>query len=207
MRSILIALALAATALPAVAGTPMPGNSTLPARIYIVGSNGVTADAPFGQFQVTVRDLANNPVGGSTVMVDFSPITELRIASNQLDAATVTNCPHRFVKRITDDSGTAALTVMGRANGLSPQAGVLHANVYADGVLIGQVPVSIYDLDGTNGLGANDISLWLGDFAAPQFYGRGDYDGDGRLGANDLSLWIGAMGAGGSSFSAATVCP
>lgn len=207
MRTILCVLVFLAMASPALSGVPSSGTSTLPPRIFIVGWNGTVPDAPAGEFAITVRDLGGNPVVGSTVMVDFSPITELRIATSMMDAAAFTNCPHRYVRRATDAAGVAKLTVMGRANGLSPQLGELRANIYADGVLLGSVPVSIFDLDGAGGMGANDVSLWLGDYGSLQYYGRGDYDGNGRLGANDLSLWIGILGAGGSSLSVTTVCP
>ena len=32
------------------------------------------------------------------------------------------------------------------------------------------VPVSIFDLDGAGGMGANDVSLWLGDYGSLQYY-------------------------------------
>ena len=74
-------------------------------------------------------------------------------------------------------------------------------------VPFGTIPIAIYDLDGVNGLGANDLSLWFGDFGSGQYIGRADYDFSGDLGANDLSLWADAYGRGASSESGTDLCP
>ena len=79
--------------------------------------------------------------------------------------------------------------------------------VFASGVILGTASLAYPDLDGSGGLGTNDISLWLGDFALGEPIGRSDFDGDGRLDASDLSLWLGIWGAAHSTQSATSYCP
>lgn len=207
MRAPFLALALLMCAAPAGADIWWPANSTIPSRIMVVGWNGTSPDAATGQFSVTVRDLANNPVVGSTVTLDLSSQSEVRLASNQLDAAASTHCAQRTVSKLTDAAGVVTFTLMGVGSNGSAPAGDLRLKIYADGFLLGQPLLSVLDLDGTNGAGANDFSLWLSDFGSGLYCGRGDYDGNLSLGANDLSVMLGAMGTGGSAMSPPLLCP
>jgi hypothetical protein len=83
--------------------------------------------------------------------------------------------------------------------------------VYADGVLLANVNVAVFDLDGHDGVGSGDLSLWLQDFGSGQNWGRGDYDGSGFLGTGDLSMWLTVFGSGRSAASCggttAGACP
>ena len=79
--------------------------------------------------------------------------------------------------------------------------------IYIQGTLCGSPTVSAFDLDNQSGVGANDMSAWLGDFATGNPSGRSDYDCSGGLGANDLSLWLSAFGAGTQFVSCAASCP
>lgn len=67
--------------------------------------------------------------------------------------------------------------------------------------------MSAFDLNGETGVGANDLSAWLGDFGTGDPYGRSDYDCSGNVGANDFSLWLTAFGAGTQLASCAASCP
>lgn len=194
----------------AFAGVPSPGNSTLPSPAFftVVGHSLGTPDA-LGTFSIVVRDLANNPINGSSVVLDFSAASDLVPASDQLDAgASTVNCAAKTVRKFSGVTGTATFTVVGAANnsGASPGAGLNGVKVYADGVLLGSLTAAVLDQDGGGGAGANDLSLWLTDAGSLGYFGRSDYDYSGDLGANDLSLWLTAAGALGSSESG-TLCP
>src|SRR5262252_1224345 len=80
---------LAASA--AMAGVPSAANSTTPACISLVGSLSGVPDGA-GQFTVTVRDLANNPLNGASVVIDLSGCADLNICNDQLDANALVNC-------------------------------------------------------------------------------------------------------------------
>lgn len=206
-RSLYVLLALALPA-PAPAGVPSGQNSTTPACISLVGSTAGVPASAIGSFTVIVRDFGNNPWPGASVSIDISNAFDLFICADQLDPAAIVNCGAKSVRKFTAADGSAHFTVLGGSNG----AGTSHTlvnngRIFANGVLIGAPTVSAYDLDGSNGLGANDLSAWLGDFASGQNYGRSDYDCSGRIGANDLSLWLDAFGSSAMSESCASQCP
>ncbi|MFN8589523.1 MAG: hypothetical protein U0704_17155 [Candidatus Eisenbacteria bacterium] len=195
----------------AFAGVPSPGNSTLPAPAFltVVGSSLGTAD-PLGTFSITVRDLANNPINGSSVVLDFSAGSDLQLCSDQLDAGATVNCAAKSVRKFTDASGVVSFTVVGGGTnaGATAGAGLGSVKVYADGVLLGSMTSAILNQDGgLSGVGANDISVWIADFGSGNYYGRSDYDYSTAIGANDLSLLIGAFGALGSTEGCSTYCP
>jgi hypothetical protein len=66
---------------------------------------------------------------------------------------------------------------------------------------------SSFDLDGSGGVGAGDLSVWLGDFGSGMNWARSDFDGSGTVGAADLSEWLAVFGSSGSSQSCTTSCP
>ena len=204
-RCVLLALALPSLAL---AGVPSAGNSTAPACISLVGSIGGVPASATGGFTVVVRDLANNPWPGASVVIDISTALDLFICADQLDPAATVNCGGKSVRKLTAADGSAHFTVLGGSNGAGHFPTLVnHGRIYANGVLLNQPTVSAYDLDGSSGLGANDLSAWLGDFGSGQPYGRSDYDCSGTLGANDLSLWLSAYGSGAMVESCASRCP
>lgn len=200
--------ALIAGAALSHAGVPPGNNSIIPPYISIVGNRFGVPD-PYGTFTVLVRDLANNPVPGSMVVVDYANVPDLDLCADQQDANLVVDCATRTARKLTDAQGIATFLLMGGAhnNGGAPGAGPNALRFYADGVLLGSATVAIYDQNGHNGLGANDLSAWLADFVTLAYFGRSDYDNSGNLGANDLSLWIGLWGSGGSKQNCATFCP
>lgn len=189
----------------AFAGVPSAANSTVPTCVRLVGNTLGVPDAA-GTFSVTVRDLANNPLNGASVVIDVSGCTELAICSDQLDAGATVNCAAKTTRKFTNASGVVTFTVLG---GSGPAAVTLAGGgrIYANGVLIGSPTVSAFDLDGGGGVGINDLSKWLGDFGSLQPYGRSDYDCSGNVGINDLSVWLGVFGGLASQSSCAVACP
>ena len=195
---------LAASA--AFANVPSPGNSTVPGCVTLVGSSVGVPDSLAGKFCVTVRDLANNPLNGSSVAIDISGRADLRFCDDQLNANYIQNCAAGTVRGFTDATGVACFTLLGSSQGAAVTLGG-GGKIFADGVLIGTPGVSTFDLDGGGGVGANDLSIWLTDFGSGNAYGRSDYDCSGDVGANDLSSWLTVFGSAGSAESCAGVCP
>ena len=200
---------LAASA--AMAGVPSPANSTTPLCISLVGSLSGAPDAA-GSFNIVVRDLANNPLNGASVVIDLSGCGDLSICSDQLDANALVNCGAKTTRKFTDGPGPTlgqvTFIVLGGSNGGGNASTLLGGGrIYANGTLIQSPTVSAFDLDDAGGVGANDLSAWLGDFGSGSAFGRSDYDCSGSIGANDLSLWLGSFGAGTSASSCAVSCP
>ena len=192
----------------AMAGVPSPGNSTTPACITLVGNTAGVPDAAAGAFTVTVRDLANNPLNGASVVVDLSGTTDLRICNDQLDAGALVNCAAKTTRKFTNALGQVTFTVLGGSNGAGNATTLIGGGkIYANGVLIASPTAAAYDLDGASGIGANDLSAWLTDFGSGSPFGRSDFDCSSGIGANDLSFWLTEFGAGTSSASCAVSCP
>lgn len=192
----------------AMAGVPSATNSTTPACITLVGSLAGVPDNAAGQFTVIVRDLANNPLNGASVVIDLSNCLDISICDNQLDAAATVNCGAKTTRKFTDALGSVTFTVLGGSNGAGNASTLLSGGrIFANGTLIGSPTASAYDLDGANGVGAADLSAWLTDFGSGNPYGRSDYDCNGTVGAGDLSFWLTEFGAGTSAASCAVACP
>ncbi len=203
----LAVLALLLFAAPLGAGVPSPANSTIPKQIPVVGMFGGQPDTATGAVEVVVRDLANNPVAGALVTIDFGTVPDVRLAPDMLDPELTVQCASSTVTAYTNAAGRARFTILGAGRGTSAQDGVIRARVSETGRLLGEVPVVIYDLDGVNGVGANDLALWLQDIGSLENRGRGDYDGSGFTGANDISVWLGVAGRWGSAQSTPLLCP
>ena len=185
-------------------------NSSIPPCISLVGSFGGVPATGAGQFQVVVRDLANNPVVGANVVIDLSGCPDLHLCADQLNAQLVVNCAAKTVSSLTAANGGVSFTLLGGSNGAGNAVELLSAGkIYANGTLLGSPTVSAFDLDGANGAGVNDLSAWLTDFATlgnPAF-GRSDFDCSGNVGINDLSVWLTAYGTGLQAQSCGATCP
>ena len=199
----------------ALAATPSPANSSIPACFSLVGSNGAVPD-PAGAFRVIVRDNFNNPMPGATVTIDLLGCTDLKICANQLDAAATVTCNLARTSKLTDLLGQATFIVLGGSNGynlttLQTNATTLlgGAKILANGALLGSATASCYDLDGAGGVSVNDQSVWLTDFGSPGGppYGRSDFDCSGSIGVNDFSLLLTELGGGNSTVSCGATCP
>jgi hypothetical protein len=194
------------------ASPPSPWNSTAPPFVALVGiSNGVVD--PLGEFVVVVRGLSNNPLPGRIVEIDFSGCAGVTLGgpASQTFPGVTTDCTGHIISALSDANGIARFRIAGGggAGGSSDGPAPDCVHVRAARVLLLTTPsVQIFDLDGFNGVKANDLSLWLADFArgAP-YLSRSDYDGNGRVGINDLSVWLNVFGAGGSVTSAITCVP
>jgi len=145
-----LALALAPT--PAAAGVPSPANSTVPPCLVA---------CPIGDlaFDVVVRDLANNPVANSAVVLDFSrcPQAFLCTVPGMSPDPYVVDTGTRTLLRTTDATGLAHFPL--RVGGVGELGQVW---VLADGVLLAQRGLASPDQDG------NGFVSWylLGDYIA-----------------------------------------
>ena len=162
----------------ALANVPDPAHCTLTnkdiasvgknAYIAVVGQNNAGLPDPCevggrcGDYQVTIKDFANNVIAGSTVVIDFSGCPDIQISCDQLNASTgQTDLAGKKVAGTTDASGLFTFKIQGASNStstsgpnfLSPgtNAGVPCAQVFADGVPIGNLIAAAYDV---NGLGS-----------------------------------------------------
>ena len=205
LGTVFVALALAA---PDRAVATPPANSTVPNSISLVGSLGSVPESGLGAFEVVVRDLANNPVAGAVVTVDLSSCVDLVLCAEQLDPSVTVDCTGKRVNGTTDAAGRVVFTLLGGSNGAGNAITLSGGGrIYANGILLGAPTVGAYDLDGVNGLGANDVTAFLTDFASGQNYGRSDYDGTGVLGAQDFAMWLTAFARQTQLTSCSSACP
>ncbi len=203
----LVALLLS-PAPPSRAAIPSPGNSTIPLHAALVGRSAAVPDSAAGHFIVTVRDLANNPVAGDQVTLDFSGCADLRIAADPLDPRLQVSCAHHTVAAITGTDGVASFTLVGASFARAATPGPQWMKVYAlGGTLLGSVPLAAYDLNGDGGVTLADLALFSADYFGGTLPGRSDYKGDGIVTLTDLGLWARTYFAAGSTASAASYCP
>ena len=156
--------ALVAGSRPASAEPPPP-NSTVPSCISLVGTSGGVPAHGAGAFQVIVRGVANDPIAGAHVVIDLSGCPDLHLCADQLDPAMDVDCASKRVGKYTDQNGAVGFTLLGGSNGSGHAVELLGGGeIFAEGFLIGSPTVSAFDLDGVNGVGINDVSVWLTDF-------------------------------------------
>jgi len=200
-------LVLSALAAPSIAFAIPALHATVPSCISLVGSYGGQA-AALGQFTVVVRDIAENPLVGCVVQIDISNCLDLAFCADQLDPAAIVDCGYKRVSKLTTADGSVQFNLLGGSNGAGNAVTLLNGGrVFAFGLLVGTPTISAYDLDGSVGVGAGDLSVWLSDFGTGQPYGRSDYDCNGTIGAGDLSFWLTAFGSGTMAQSCASQCP
>ena len=83
------------------------------------GVNGAGTPDPGAAFEVIVRDLANNPIAGAHVIVDFSQCDDLRISHqssglvNPALAGQVLDCATATVRGVTNSQGRVQMSVLG----------------------------------------------------------------------------------------------
>ena len=182
--------------------------STLPTAIRLVGASGATPDAVAGEFRIILRDLVNNPLPNSTVVLDFSECPDLQLCTDQLDASALVMCAQKTVRKFADGQGQAQFVILGHSHGPADAAMALErVRIFGNGVFVGMPEASAFDLDGASGVGANDLATWLTDFGSGLDPTRSDYDANGHIGAEDLSEWLTVFGAGGSASSCGAACP
>ncbi len=181
-------------------GCPSPANSTVPRIIALMGHDGSGNTDPHGEFQVVFRDLANNPMPNAVIRVELTVFDVVLCADQQ---AELTGHGPSYVEGLTNQAGVFTVRLRGAGAGVAQQipSGPRGGKIFGNGQLLATVEVVAYDLDGTGGVGANDLSLWLEDFGLGQDFLREDYDGNGNMGANDLSFWLTLFGDGASAAS------
>ena len=111
---------------------------------------------------------------------------------------------------VTAADGSASFTLLGGSNGTGNAVTLQGAGrVFANGSQIGNPTVSAFDLDGENGVGINDLSVWLGDFGTPNnpAFGRSDFDCNHADGINDFSVLLSAFGSLAQTESCTASCP
>ena len=210
----LVAIAMIVGVASAYAGIVSPGNSTVGAtRINLVGfnsaSSGDQADSVStgAKLTVTVRDIANNPIAGVPVVVDFSGCTsDVKIASTQSYHAEAATCAAATVQGYTTTNGTVSFVVIGGRSAATAHAAGC-AKVYADSYLLGSLGVGTYDQNNTGGLTLADLGLWGTDYFGGSNPDRSDYDGNATVSLADLGLWGVAYFGGHSPNSGAVLCP
>jgi len=193
----------------AFAGVPSAANSTVPAGIAVVGSLTSVAD-PVGQFQVTVKDVAGNPMNGASVVVDFSGCADIKICSETEQSTSnpgmLVNCAAKTARLFTNGSGVVNFDILG---GSRPGLGTSHANagrIFANGVLIGSPSVAAYNLDGAGPINATDLGLFLTDFAGDNTLARSNFKFSGVINATDLGKILTVFALGKSATSCTTSC-
>lgn len=168
---------------------------------------------PAGIATIRVVDMTTNaPIPGVPVSLQFQECTDLRIASFQDDAVgEVLTCGPGALSKITSTTnanGDARFHVAGWGNlpACNQPVPTLGIRVQVGDCDFGQIlPYKIWDLDG-NGLGANDLSVFLNQLGCVRPYFALDYDNDGSLGANDQSIMLGRFGTGTSVVNGPAQC-
>jgi hypothetical protein len=169
-----------AITMPAFAGVPSPANSSTPPCLVT---------CPFGDIPVTVvvRDLANNPIVGSNVVLDFHncPAAHLCSPGESSHALPYTLDPiARTLSLVTPAGGS--VTFAAQVGGTGPAGSV---SVFADGVLLHQYALASPDQDGDG-----TVNLFFGP-DGPTFTSKvgtsnptADFDCSGLVDAADQAI-------------------
>jgi len=205
------AIMIASTA-GAQAPVPSPSQSSIGAHILLEGS--APGAAPFddctdgrcGNLTVIVRDARHAPIANSTVEINFGGCSDIAIASDQLFGASGQSYPaFKVVRGVTGPDGSFTFRIRGAAtaaftvsNTTSPgtNVGVTCATVCADGVTLGDLLVSAYDMDGhgspQHAVNGADVALVASEVMKIALGGqareRDDYNGLGGVTGADASL-------------------
>lgn len=186
---VLVGVSLHGPARAGVISVPSPANCSKPSRIVLTGETLSGAPDPYGEFSVTVRDLANLAVTGSLVIVDFTDAPSVKVPTDQSDPAIQwQHCSPALYGKFTPTNGTVTFRLAGLPSATCQSTATVH--IYADGVLIASPSVATLDLDGTGGVTATDLSRWLELYFAGTHCAVADFDGSGDLGAADLGSWL-----------------
>jgi hypothetical protein len=136
---------LLALAVPAAAGVPAPPpNSTVPSCLVACPLGDIS-------FEVTVRDIANNPVANSLVQLDFADCPGAWLCTSPPPPYNL-DLPNRRISKTTDAAGKVVFPL--HVGGTCGAGGV---RVYADGVFLVSYALASPDQNG-DGLTANLIN-------------------------------------------------
>ena len=179
--SLILASLVIVGAGPAAAAVPSPVNSTVPSCLTACPLGDIS-------FDVIVRDLANNPVAGSVVVLDFSSCPGAFICTvpgSPPDPYTV-NLAARTLTLATDAAGLAHFPLR--------MGGGCAANtvrVFADGVQLGVRALASPDQDGdglTSNLLTNDATLFFAKMGTSD--PTADFDCDGDVDLDDQNIFF-----------------
>jgi len=186
---------------------PSPANSSVPSAVWFVGRDGSGDPDPAGQFTIEVRNLANQPMPNAVVVISFEDCGAVSMAASGYPVGITADCAPgaRLVREATDANGRATFILPGAALQGGTQSAAC-ALIFANGTPMGQLHVATADLDGSGGVGANDVSLWFGAFGRNDA-SVGDLDASGSIDANDLSILFGIFGSGRQVATAGPLCP
>lgn len=184
-RLLLPAAAIAGSwALPATATTsvPSPSNSTLPACL---------ATTPGGNIPSVfiVRDLANNTIAGSVVVLDYSqcagfvPCPQTGVPADNY----IVDIPTQTVRAFTNVAGQVSFAL--RAGGGCSNPGI---RVFADGVMLGTLHAASADQNGDLSVDGADVALVNGKIGSTDL--SGDLNCDFIVDASDQNLVAGYVG-------------
>ena len=168
-------------ALPADAAVPDPRFSTT--DLIVVGSPlGIAIGGAPPGFDVTVRDVHNVPLAGSTVELRLGA-AGLKLYATQQSGTTI-NCAAGTISRVTNAAG--AVNFVPRFGGWNDAYAV---EVSADGVVLSLVKARSLDYDKDGKVGIADFSAFSEDFLTQPATLRSDFDLSGVVGIGDFSIF------------------
>src|SRR5262245_50966025 len=111
LRYLVVSSALLAGATTARA-IPSAANWSIPSHILLVGRVDAVADTAIGAFTVVVRDLANNPVAGSTVEIRILNCPGAQLATDPYQPNVTIACGTHGAKQSTNTFGEVRMTLV-----------------------------------------------------------------------------------------------
>ena len=190
----LVLLAASATIARSQCGDlPPPSPTSSLVEPVIVG--GTTGQVIGDGYRVVVRDACSQPVINSTVSLTFGPA--IHPYATQVAPVQV-NCATRTIRYVTNVFGAVEF---------HPQLGgfdnAAHAEVRADGILLGLAKIRSTDYDGDGDTDVSDLNRFRLDFLSSPFAPESDFDESSSVGVGDLSIFRSEF----VNSSAHAVCP
>jgi hypothetical protein len=174
LRSTLLATTLALiSASHAQGAVPSPATSSHDPCFVVCPLGDLT-------YHVTVKDAASNPVGGSTVVLDYSQCGFVHCTNPGL-GIIADNVAHTMTA-VANAAGVASFPL--KMGGCCPAV-----KIFADGILLATVSMASPDQDASLAVNGTDMAILTALIAGP-YNVCGDLDCSGTLGANDLNVVI-----------------
>jgi len=151
---------------PASAAVPSPTHSVVDPHLLLCPYDAIP-------FVVIVKDLAGNPINGSTVQMEFISC----LADPAYPGTVPTHlCPTGSgpLTLVTGVDGRVQFMI--KAGGTCPNS---QARVYADGVILAQRTIASPDQDGSLVVLGQDSAILVAKQMSGSFDGTADLDGDG----------------------------
>jgi len=172
LRSVLLSAAtLLISTSPARSAVPSPANSSHDPCFVVCPLGDIT-------YHITVRDIANNPVGGSTVVLDFSQCVFVHCQNP--GPGIIANDVARTMTTTANAAGVASFPL--KMGGCCPGVRII-----ADGVILATVSMSSPDQDANLLVNGTDASILTGLTSMP-YSVCGDLNCDGVVNANDVAI-------------------